>query len=215
MVARPSPTWRAGPIASVRSARTPPPWHFVDISLGASGYDATRDCSGGNCVVEQIANFQQVLASSTDVNTTQDEALKFLVHFVGDVHQPLHTENDSDEGGNEVNVTLNGRKSNLHSIWDTAMLVAIDSDAQEFADNLDPAITSDQITSWTSTQPADWANEGLALAESVGYGPLNNCAANSTVKISATYESNAQTTIQMRLSQTGIRLANILNTVFQ
>src|SRR5437763_7905713 len=66
------------------------PWHFVDIPLTAPAYDAARDCVGGNCVVFQIQRFASILGDRTALPQARLEALKFLVHFAGDIHQPLH-----------------------------------------------------------------------------------------------------------------------------
>lgn len=190
-------------------------WHFVDIPLADNTYSASRDCADDSCVVLKITDFEQVLAGSTAVNETQFEALAFLVHFVGDVHQPLHAEDNNDEGGNEITVTNKSKSANLHSVWDTTFITDDNSDTTEFANDLNDKITSADITSWTSTSsPVDWANEAHALAQSVGYAPLNDPTDGSKVKISTTYEDNAQTTIEQQLSKAGIRLAAALNSVF-
>ena len=69
-------------------------WHFVDIPLAAPNYDATRDCANGNCVVAKIVDFTVVLANPTADQHARLEALKWVVHFVGDIHQPMHAEED-------------------------------------------------------------------------------------------------------------------------
>ena len=89
------------------------PWHFVDIPLTATAYDANRDCVGGDCVVAQIQRFAAVLGDRNAAPQDRLEALKFLVHFVGDIHQPLHCETDltnfpppqGDRGGNDIHLT--------------------------------------------------------------------------------------------------------------
>src|SRR5262249_39126760 len=70
------------------------PWHFVDIPLDAGIYDASRDCAGDNCVVQAIQKFVGVLRDGNEDKPKRLEALKFIVHFVGDIHQPLHCETD-------------------------------------------------------------------------------------------------------------------------
>lgn len=192
------------------------PWHFVDIPLKDKTYSASRDCSGGNCVVQKIKDFETTLAGSTAVNETQFEALAFLVHFIGDVHQPLHAEDNNDEGGNEITVTNKGKNANLHSCWDTTFIVDENPDTTDFANTLNDAITSTDIKNFTSTtSAATWANEAHALAQSVAYSPLNNPTNGSKVSISATYEDNAQSTIELQLSRAGIRLAAALNTALK
>src|SRR5215467_4401512 len=123
-------------------------WHFVDIPKSASGFSHDRDCflptnshAGAstdhhNCVVDRITMFKQVLSDSSNNSTDRTEALKFIVHFVGDVHQPFHAIGD-ELGGNGVHITEFGstqcgsRPCNLHSAWDTGMIAhtGMDRDA--------------------------------------------------------------------------------------
>ena len=98
------------------------PWHFVNVPLDASGYDRARDCRRGDCVVEAIRYFRWVLADTSAPRGVRIEALKFLIHFVGDLHQPLHVGERGDRGGNDYAVTFRGRETNLHSVWDSGLL---------------------------------------------------------------------------------------------
>lgn len=77
------------------SHRETAPWHFVDIPLDANTYDDARDCRGGNCVVAKIGDFAKVLGDPSEDVVTRTQALKYLVHFIGDVHQPLHCEDEA------------------------------------------------------------------------------------------------------------------------
>jgi hypothetical protein len=97
-------------------------WHFVDIPLDASRYDPARDCKDGDCVVVQIVRFAHVLADPHAKPRARLEALKFVVHFVGDIHQPLHCENHGDHGGNDVHVGWFGKPTNLHAVWDGSII---------------------------------------------------------------------------------------------
>jgi hypothetical protein len=104
-------------------------WHFVDIPFDQSVYDPKRDCNPdkGDCVIHAIARFQAAVSDCSKPLSDRSEALKFLVHFVGDVHQPLHVETrfgadgKDDRGGNDVPVTFFGQKTNLHALWDLYM----------------------------------------------------------------------------------------------
>jgi hypothetical protein len=105
-------------------------WHFVNIPATAGRYDATRDCATsrrGDCVVAAIARERATLVDHTRPARQRAEALRFLVHFVGDVHQPLHVANNGDRGGNDVAVQTLGagpgsRTTTLHAIWDTSVI---------------------------------------------------------------------------------------------
>lgn len=77
------------------------PWHYVDIPIGSQGYSPARDCPDGDCVVAQITREEAVVADKHLLRPVRAEALKFLIHFVGDIHQPLHAANNNDRGGNE------------------------------------------------------------------------------------------------------------------
>ncbi len=98
------------------------PWHFVNIPLQENRYRAERDCRDNNCVVAKIVEFSQRLADTGVADSERLAALKWLVHFVGDIHQPLHAEDNQDRGGNDVLLALHGKSTNLHSIWDAAIL---------------------------------------------------------------------------------------------
>jgi hypothetical protein len=94
------------------------PWHYVDIPLRAPGYDARRDCPDRDCVVAQIENDQRILANRKLGDGVRAEALRFLIHFIADVHQPLHAGDNEDRGGNQVRVVMGRERANLHRIWD-------------------------------------------------------------------------------------------------
>ena len=94
-------------------------WHFVNLPrLPACQYRADRDCANGECIISAISRHWMVLADPQQTPEMRLRALKFLVHFVGDLHQPLHVGYADDRGGNLFQVQLNGEGSNLHAVWD-------------------------------------------------------------------------------------------------
>lgn len=98
-------------------------YHYIDALDNppeSCNIDYERDCPEEGCIVSAIANYSS-RAFAKDIGIVeQQKALKWVIHFVGDIHQPLHVENIA-VGGNLINVTFNGAKTNLHSIWDTAI----------------------------------------------------------------------------------------------
>src|SRR5258706_8469292 len=97
-------------------------WHFVDIPKDATDYNSDRDCKEtpkGDCVIAELARAQADLKNKSVTKAKPAEALKFVVHFVGDLHQPLHSSDNGDRGGNDVKVDFLGRASNLHRVWDS------------------------------------------------------------------------------------------------
>jgi hypothetical protein len=101
-------------------------WHFVDIPLAANDYDPSRDCApnakSGDCVINALTREVAILKDLSASDDDRLKALKFVVHFVGDEHQPLHAEDHKDKGGNAVVVTWFGKKDNLHRVWDTDII---------------------------------------------------------------------------------------------
>jgi hypothetical protein len=97
------------------------PWHYIDAQdhpPDACGINMTRDCLDEGCVVSAIANHTARVNDLSLPYWQRGQAMRFIIHFVGDIHQPLHTEAE-DRGGNEVPVLFEGKHTNLHSVWDT------------------------------------------------------------------------------------------------
>jgi len=184
------------------------PWHFVDIPIRAPGYDATRDCAGGNCVVVKIDQFIAELRDRTAPPQQRLEALKFVVHFVGDLHQPLHASDNDDRGGNEVRVTFADHRTNLHAVWDAGILApAVQCDERGYALDLAHEITPEKITAWQAGSTIDWGNESHAVAVAAIYGRLPHDAGT----LPASYESAALPIANEQLERAGVRLAFALN----
>ena len=94
-----------------RDHRETGPWHYIDIPLADSRIDIVHECPDGQCVIAQTERFLTVLKDPRADKAAKAEALKFVVHFVGDLHQPLHDEDNSDKGGNERHVIFDGKAS--------------------------------------------------------------------------------------------------------
>jgi len=154
-------------------------WHFVDIEITAPNLDeacfnhppiptgtTASDGPAADCVVDKIQEFAAELANpATDIEE-QVAALKFVLHFVGDVHQPLHSSDDHDRGGNDKRVSASGLSAgNLHHFWDTEFVDQLVPDAKTIASDLIGHITKDQQPQWHSGSPADWAQETFRIAK--------------------------------------------------
>jgi hypothetical protein len=98
------------------------PYHYVNFPKDANAYDQQRDCKLRNCIIEAIAWYFQVLKSPDAARNEKRIALRFVAHPIGDIHQPLHAGFAEDRGGNSIDVRFNGRKENLHSLWDTVLV---------------------------------------------------------------------------------------------
>lgn len=186
-------------------------WHFVDIPISAASYDAARDCPAGNCVVVRIEQLEHTLRDTSASSQTRLEALKFLVHFAGDLHQPLHASDNNDRGGNEVRVIFEGRRTNLHAVWDTGILApAVNGDERAYALRLGKEIQLQQAARWSKGSPEQWANESHAIAVSVIYGKLRHAGT-----LPPDYASEALPIVDEQLERAGVRLAAILNRAFR
>ncbi len=190
--------------------RNTAPWHFVDIPISAPAYDPGRDCPRGNCVVAKIDEFVAELRDRSLPPRQRLEALKFVVHFIGDVHQPLHTADNSDRGGNEIKVEFLGHRTNLHAIWDTGILApAVRGDERAYALRLVRSITPGEIAKWRGGSAADWANESHGVAQQVIYGELPH----EPGYLPASYERAALPIVNEQLEKAGVRLAAVLNAI--
>ena len=140
------------------------------------------------------------------------EALKFLGHFVGDVHQPLHVGYARDLGGNEVEACVPGNEStNLHAVWDgfilSRLLARTGLDGRGYAVRLQSGIRPVERRLWHVLDPAVWAEESFALVESEVYPGLTDEADCFT----EAYASAHALTVERRLKQAGYRLGALLN----
>src|SRR5258706_13260034 len=157
----------------IRSARPQTAsWHFVDIPVGSTGYDYVRDCIRQNCVVSQIDRVERALADKRVLASGRAEALRFLIHFVGDVHQPLHAADNRDKGGNATRVVLEGRRTNLHAVWDVDMVRALGRSPEEISAQLEREITPANLRMWQMGNGLDWAIESFRIASREIYRTL-------------------------------------------
>lgn len=110
-------------------------WHYVNFPRDTCTYDAQRDCPDGQCVVGAIQTQLQVLGSNASAEKRLN-ALKYVVHFVGDIHQPLHAGYQDDKGGNKYQVQAFGKGSNLHALWDSGLIKHLNEDTEVLAARL-------------------------------------------------------------------------------
>lgn len=186
------------------------PWHYINIPLPASSIVMNRDCKDGNCVVGKIEEFERVLSTKTADPALRRDALRFLVHFVGDMHQPLHCEDNGDQGGNKVQVVFFGQPMNLHSVWDSGILRREKLYGTKLAVELESHITSDEKAAWAHGTLEDWAMEGHALAVQVAYGILPH---ESPPNLGDDYLNAALPVVELQIKKAGVRLAGVLNQV--
>jgi hypothetical protein len=168
----------------VRGERKNGPWHYIDIPRGSQHGPLEPYCGQAGCVTKAIGEQLAILKDKSADAAKRAEALRYIIHFVGDLHQPLHTITNADEGGNCVPLKYLRRNPrehnhsyspNLHSIWDSAIPErdAEGADPVEYAETLDALYAAD-IESWQKAgiHVDDWVWEGYDFAENVVYGNL-------------------------------------------
>jgi hypothetical protein len=181
-------------------------WHFVNFPRGQCRYEAARDCANGECVMGAIERQAALLKDRSQPIETRQQALKFLVHFVGDVHQPLHAAWGEDKGGNDFQVSLDGEGSNLHRVWDRAIIESAGLGPAAYADRLLSRARGEGTGKDGSSRPGgpvDWALESCALADAQGFYPASR-------KIGDDYLERHRPTVERRLTEAGTRLAAMI-----
>ncbi|KAI5253155.1 nuclease s1 [Aureobasidium subglaciale] len=206
------------------------PFHFIDAEdspPSSCSVDYDRDCGAKGCVVSAIANYTQRVVSTTLSDTEVNHALRFLVHLIGDIHQPLHDE-ALEVGGNDIDVTFAGASTNLHHIWDTEIPEKFVggyalSDAKTWAKTLNTAVQSgiyaSQAVSWTKgidvtdpvTTTLGWASEANAYVCSTVI-PKGQAAVED-VDLSGAYYNSAISVVELQIARAGVRLAAYLDAV--
>ena len=207
-------------------------WHFVDLEL--DGPDLAAACFGhpvppqpfpgraDNCAVDKIKQFTAVLKDPAASNDDKTVALEFLLHFVGDIHQPLHAADHHDQGGNaekikytfKVGGKAHSATTSLHGYWDKVTVSRLGSTPETIANDLAAGIPAQPSGAWLESDPAAWANESFSLAKTKAYTPAM-LHSSGTVAISATYATAATGVARRRLQLAGFRLARLLNDALQ
>jgi hypothetical protein len=198
-------------------------WHFVDLEIGAP--DLKSACFGApplaagtvasngpanDCVVDKINEFAAELKAPATNPEERLLALKFLLHFVGDLHQPLHASDNHDQGGNAVKIS-GAHARNLHAFWDTDTVQKLGTNPQTVAQALIAKISNAQAAQWAAGTPADWAQEAFGLARSDAYGKLPPAGPNGSYHLTAAYIDDASMVAAQQLSRAGVRLAFAIN----
>jgi len=180
--------------------------HYVDFRGPACEFQPAQDCRKGQCVVDGIAHYVAVLADRSRSDVVRLEALKFVVHFVGDVHQPLHAGSRHDKGGNAWQVRFDGRGSNLHRVWDSGLLASRGLRAPAYARLLEaqPGWASQDADGADAAAYAQWAQESCRITALPGFYP-------QTRRIDAAYVRAERPVAEQRLRVASRRLAAVLD----
>lgn len=187
------------------SRRDTGPLHYVNIPLAATHYDSVTQCPAGQCIIAAIGRERLELADSSTPIVARAEALRFLIHFIGDLHQPLHVSNNGDKGGNEREVSFFDRVSNLHKVWDGQLIEQTRLSEAAYLQRLKSRMASIDLAPFERGTVVEWAMEGHSIAGDHAYqlpprGQLDEA-----------YETANLPLVELALIKAGVRLARVLN----
>ncbi len=200
-------------------------WHFIDIPINSqnpSGAIGSACGSDGQCSIDQIESHLQVLSDSSASLNQKQQALMFVTHLVGDLHQPLHNATEilpdgtSDRGGNlkKMSFESGGKATNLHALWDDLIEPASEAktmDPESLAQTLEGEISDQDAVVWANASLADMALEGYEIAQNQIYPDYH---ASGGDMVTSAYEDEMRPVVDLRLEKAGVRLATLLNKAF-
>jgi hypothetical protein len=201
MRSNPSDFWR----------RTASPWHYVTVPPGMTYAQAGAPEEGD---AYTALNYFRGQIRDPNVPVAQRQlALRFVVHIIADLHQPLHVGNGKDRGGNRVNVLFMDKPTNLHAMWDEDLITHQQLSYTEMAHWLNRRITPEMQAQWSQTDAKIWIAESAALRERV-YEILGPADRDTMPNLSYNYFYAHKADVDQRLQQSGVRIAAYLNELF-
>lgn len=181
------------------------PWHYVNFPFGKEYEDSEKNNAGD--IITAIDKCIAVLKNPKSPKAEKAFYLKMLVHFMGDLHQPLHIGMAEDKGGNDFQVRWFGSGTNLHAVWDSKMLDSYDMSYTEVSANAD-VLSKEEVAAIKSGSILDWVKESRMLCEDI----YENTKVGE--KLGYDYMYQYMDVARFQLQKGGIRLAKILNDIF-
>ena len=182
------------------------PWHYVNYEMGGH-YDPTNADEGGD-IVYGIQKSVEVLESESSSDADKRFYLKLLIHFIGDLHQPLHVGRAEDQGGNRIQVSWFSRTSNLHRVWDSDLIDGYSMGYDELAQELLRSTTKEEHAALAKGTYLDWVEESHQIVERI------YASASSGDRLGYRYTYDFNPLLFEQLAKGGIRLAKVLNELF-
>ncbi len=196
----------ADEIKSDKNYRKFSAWHYVNFPFDKT-YEESEKSSRGD-LNTGIKTCIKIIKNKTSLKKDKIFYLKLLVHLMGDLHQPLHIGRAEDRGGNDIRVKWHGKKTNLHHVWDEDLINKWDMSYRELADNA-KILTKNEIKAIQSGTVIDWINETRILTKEVYK------SANEKENLRWDYSYNHFGVVRTQLQKGGLRLAKILNEIFE
>lgn len=194
------------------------PWHYVNIPIAAASYDPARDCPDAKgCVISATERALAILAAPNSPTVDRILALRLTVHFIGDLHQPLHCGDRADHGGNDLRVRFAGRSANLHGVWDYALISWTGRSVPDYVAMLAHSLTATEARRFKRGGVREWALEAQRVARRV-YAKLPKSRANAarpeSIELGDDYAVAVLSTLDEQLLRAGVRLAAALDAAF-
>jgi hypothetical protein len=197
-------------------------WHYDNMPVCGEA-DAARYCRRGACASAQLARQIAILGDRGERPRERNEALKWVVHLMGDIHQPLHVADHHDQGGNRVEVAFFGARDNapygtirLHTIWDVQIVERLINARRGEAAIVSAPVSRAQKAQWERGSIADWMRESNEIARTFVYPALPGGFACSrridgVLPIGDAYYARAAPVVEEQIRKAGIRLAHVVN----
>ncbi len=186
-------------------------WHFIHIEPNAMELDLHQACPDGECVTVKVREFEGIARLGIRDRSEIEEAVKLVLHLVGDLHQPLHAGYAEDEGGKGIPVVLEGRQMSLYDAWDSGLVQRLGDDDAAIAERLEQNISDEQRQKWREGNLRDWTWETHLLAARFAYGALPS---GSPKALDSDYVAQANEVVETQLMKAGVRLAKILDRIW-
>lgn len=183
-------------------------WQFIHIPPNAMELDLEKQCPLEDCLPTKIREFEGIARLGIRDRAQLTEAVKYVIHLMGDLHQPLHAGYAEDESGRKIPVVLDGREMSLFEAWDAALVERLGSDDMAVADRLWQRISSEQRERWSEGNLRTWTWETHLLAARMAYGALPT---GSPKTLGEDYLAQSMEVIETQLMKAGVRLARILD----
>ena len=199
-------------VRSQPAYRNTGPWHYINLPLGLNFADFETKVKGmtQENVYSALLQQERILGSRASTRREKIEALKYIVHFVGDLHQPMHVSREEDKGGNTIQLNYDGNGTNLHALWDSKLIDHQGLTYEQMAATYDHA-TPAQVKRWQSDPLIQWIWESYQASSKL-YAEVD---AMKSRTIDDSYYQAHIAIVQERIEKAGIRLAGVLNEIFQ
>lgn len=191
------------------------PWHYVNVPISEARYHARFCPAQAGCVVSAIREQEKILADRNAPVEKRREALRFVVHFIQDMHQPLHVGDHGDRGGNDTQVQYFDKGSNLHRVWDSGLIESYSDDEIVWLQELLLQTGGVSYERWSRGTLESWADESLQAAKRAYRAPGSTGPMKSGTKLGQSYLDDNLPIVRERLTRSSIRVASELNRIFR